>query len=282
MKKSIIILLIFTSPNILGQGLSNFFQQNKNLKTWFIPATRKEKKQAIMQFKNKKTFDWIFYNLKQGKDSIIDNFNFIDFNHDGIKDMIYQGSLGAESDFVVLLEGTANGFIIIKDLYGKIYWANKPNDGNLRFKIWNYPCCAGRVDFVESYSPKTISGRFEYLLLKRNAFIDQTRFPEKKMTKPIKFETVNEIYTLRITPNIDEKTIFWGHEDEKGNAIAYFPKGSTGTALASATDKSGRIWWFVLMTNNKGNKGMFMNGDNSKKTYGCYGWMSSRYVKIIH
>ena len=100
------------------------------------------------------------------------------------------------------------------------------------------------------------------------------------MEKPIAFETINEKYTLRLTPKLDNETYFWG-TDEQGNSIAIFPIGSTGTAMAENVDETGRIWWFVRMNNNKGNIGMFMHGDNNEEPYRCYGWMSSRYLKRI-
>lgn len=281
MRQIIIITLILTSVTLRAQKLSEFFVTNDNLKKWYIPTDVVDINKALNSLKEDKTFDWVFYNLEQGSVSSTDFFHFLDFNNDGIRDMIYQGLLGGESQFVVLLKGNGTSFEKTIVLAGKIFWTNEPSIAEgLRFRLYNYACCMGRNYFIEYYSPKIRHDKFEFILENRETFIDETVFPTVKFKELIAFETINEEYNLRISPKIDNETDYWGH-GEFGNDIATYPKGSTGIALAESTDDTGRVWWFVKMTNNIGNKGIFMDGDNNEEPYYSYGWVSSRYVNVL-
>lgn len=270
-----------TSINLRAQKIPDFFDSNDNLRKWYSSGDVEEINQAIYILKGDETFDWVFYNLDQGGVSPTDFFHFLDFNNDGIRDLIYQGLLGGESQFVILLKGNGVDYEKIIVLAGEIFWTNEPSNlEGLRFRIYNYACCMGRNNFIESYSPKISHEKIEFIVDKRETFISETIFPTNKNKQPIAFETINDEYKLRISPKIDNETDYWGH-GENGNEVATYTKGSTGIALAESIDDTGRIWWFVKMTNNKGNVGMFMDGDNNEEPYFSYGWISSRYVKIL-
>jgi hypothetical protein len=281
MRQLVIIALILTSINLKAQELSDFFGANDNLKKWFIAADVADINQAVNSLKGGTTFEWVFYNLEQGGVSSADFFHFLDFNADGIRDLIYQGILGGESQYVVLLKGNGTGYEKIIEIAGKIFWTNEPSRGEgLKFGLYNYACCGGRNNFIEYYAFKTRHEKSGFILENRETFIEETVFPKAKFKQPVAFETINDENKLRISPGIDNETDYWGH-DEHGNDIATYPKGSTGFALAESTDDTGQVWWFVKMTNNKGNKGMFMDGDNNTEPYYSYGWISCEYVKVL-
>lgn len=113
-------------------------------------------------------------------------------------------------------------------------------------------------------------------------FYDGTLFPNQ-LTRSIPIKVTQPKYRLRRTPEIDNGKM--EAPDDAGNIIQELTVGDVGIALAEKTDDTGRIWWFVLMNNNivkNANDYFFINTDEQDKIQNpCFGWISSRYVKIL-
>jgi len=110
--------------------------------------------------------------------------------------------------------------------------------------------------------------------------VDYTTFPDT-MNIFIPFKVSSEKYNLRLSPEIDSTTDYFGR-DFYGNEIAEYPKGSLGYALAEKKDSSGRIWWFVLMTNNIiPIRSFYPRWEGAPIKYFSIGWMSSKYLERL-
>ena len=184
------------------------------------------------------------FNFYSSKKEFYDWFNIIDFNHDGIEDICYQGYSGAEGNAVIIFEGKGNGqFDKILDVFGKIVNSNNSQKNtNLIITIFDYPCCAGYVNFVEKYFFKQDSVKSKAILFSREAHIIETFFPKLLFENAISFKTKNEKYKLRYEPKLKDEG-----KDELtgmiGNIIAEYPKNSEGIALAEEIDQTGKKWW---------------------------------------
>ena len=276
----IITLLLVNKGNT--QKLENFFNQNSNIKTWYFNKPLNEKREIVNKLKNHDRLKEIF-NFHSSKKEFYDWFNIIDFNQDGIEDICYQGYSGAEGNAVIIFEGKGNGqFDKILDVFGNIVNSNNSQKNtNLIITIFDYPCCAGSVNFVEKYIFKQDSVKSKAILFSREAHIIETFFPKLLFENAISFKTKNEKYKLRYEPKLKDEG-----KDELtgmiGNIIAEYPKNSEGIALAEEIDQTGKKWWFVLMYNNiTPLNTVLYHGNNNESPYFSYGWMSHNFLEII-
>jgi hypothetical protein len=210
------------------------------------------------------------------------NFHFVNLNDNEHIDIIYYGFALTESNRTIFLENNGRNFNITIDLFGELKsFEKKPSENSFSFCILNYPCCAGYTFHLESYTYNTAS---EILRLDRKiAYIKGTKFPEIADFNK-KFETVNEPYRLRAHPFIDNDfpDKFFTYYESEGNLIAEFMKGTQGRSIAEYMDDTGRVWWFVIISQNaKSENNVFHNGDNNRELYEFAGWMSSRFLKEL-
>lgn len=213
---------------------------------------------------------------------VISNFHVIDFDFDGDKDLIYHGFAGTESDRTVFFINNQGNYIKVLDLYGSIVkiWRDEPYLP-LSFKLIDYPCCENYTYSVETYVPTLdVEGDFSFKLSSKVNYIRGTEFPLRFYDTPILFNVVNERYTLRATPVIDNASNN-DFIDVKGNVIAEYPKGTIGIALADKEDDTGRVWWFVIVFNNTKPLNSIFHAGNNPGDYYSFGWMSSRYLEKI-
>ena len=281
--KFILLLTLFLAANSLFGQVPTNLRQKAKLKHWIIPTSHADKLKILENMDNKELLEWVFYDMQEGNSSCIEDLHQIDFNCDGIADLVYYGYGGGESNIIIFPKGDfENKYVETIKLFGNIIEISD-NDGftPLTFTLFNYACCGGVVDHVEKYVAVWNNAKFTYELQAKYALYCDVDIPFRRFDKPIAFETINEKYFLRLNPYIND-SIRLDH-DEIGNIFAEYPKGSQGIAITSQTDKTGRIWWFVIMKNNvKPNWSLYVSGDNN--TFPAYylGWISSRYVKRLN
>lgn len=279
-------LIVFLTALVFNKGntqkLESFFSQNSNIKTWYFNKPLNEKIEIVNKLKSHDRLKEIFKSHSSKKE-FYDWFNIIDFNHDGIEDIYYQGYSGAEGNAVIIFEGKGNGqFERILDVFGKMVNSNvNQKNANLIITIFDYPCCLGYVNVVEKYFFKQDSTKSKAILFNREAHIIETVFPKQLFENAISFKTKNEKYKLRYEPKIKDEG-----KDEQigviGNTIAEYPKNSKGIALAEEIDQTGKKWWFVLMYNNiTPLSNALYHGNNNENPYFSYGWMSNNFLEII-
>jgi len=138
-------------------------------------------------------------------------------------------------------------------------------------------CCARNLGSIRLYKLAENHGRLEYKLEKRIMQFKGMTVPSTRMAS-VFFKVKHDKYSLRSSPEIiDQPSEVFRGEMFIGNIIAEFPKGSRGEAIAEHRDKTGRVWWFVLMDKNATTTiNHFYDDKDSYKM----GWMSSRYLDI--
>jgi hypothetical protein len=273
--------LLFIGNAVFAQ-IPNPFYSRTDFSSWEKSYENESKKEYISRLNSLSIFTEEI--LIYGQENLENRFTIADFNNDGLDDIIYFGYIGgSESEFVVFFQRTENGFKEILKVAGYPVEVSKPNlIKNLHFTIKNYPCCADIVSVIESYAPLEISNEFKYIVQSKYAFIDLkiSIFPETFFEKPIHFKTLQEKYTLRFVPEINDSTFY--HIDIQGNSAGIYPKGSIGVALSEKKDSTGRVWWFVYMKNNlKPIEDNLHKGSNNEQPYYSFGWISSRYIEEI-
>jgi len=208
-------------------------------------------------------------------------FHFLDIDNDGLLDIFFNSDVGAEVPLILVFQQNTNGFDKIFEQYGLIVDIEMPSKiCFFQFQIYLPPCCAGTIEHFYDYVATNESGKINFVKINNFAFPYGLKFPEKYFENPIAFKTVNEQYKLRLEPIINDTTQYF--IDTIGNTITIYPENSQGYALSEFLDETGRIWWFVIMKNNrKPIMNLIYPGFHDKKDYFTIGWMSSRFLKRI-
>lgn len=206
----------------------------------------------------------------------------VDINNDGLKDVVYSGPSGGEPNVVYFFIQTSSGFDqVFEVMQGivKVTW-----EGELLNQVFvsDWGCCAA-IHLVNSVYDVEYDGRYKRPIF-RKVFQSievggQLVKPKNYFSDPIEFVVENDGYKLRIAPMIDDSTTFHSIEIT-GNTFATLRQGTTGTALASQTDDTGRIWWYVAIDFDKNVQNCIMRTPDEFPTK-VIGWLSSRYVTNI-
>jgi hypothetical protein len=217
---------------------------------------------------------------------VINNFHFIDLNLDGNIDIVYSGSsILSDGIITYIWQNKANdNYELIFEQQGMINSISYLLPGlPISMDIIKYPFVGGYMDILEqfdSYSIETGDNKIKFNKISSAYCVNHTIIPDT-FNIFIPFVITVEGYNLRLSAQLDSTTDFQGDES-KGNDIAKYPIGSLGYALSERNDSTGRVWWFVLMLNNKfPDKSYFPNWENSPTKFYSYGWMSTRYLKRL-
>lgn len=202
--------------------------------------------------------------------------HLIDINSDGKLDVIYEGPSGAEGDKVQIFLYEKDKFTNVFEGYQNLQSLNIENGKLKSFILLNFGCCA---DYNESQVQYFVNNKFEIKPLFERTKVSYIHPPKSIFKSPIKFKVINDKYTLRSSPLVDDTATYIWDKVTEGNWVERFPKGSTGYAWAEKKDKTGRIWWFVEMEPLKSQKGS-SHGDEFIPTRHL-GWMSSRFLKKL-
>lgn len=212
------------------------------------------------------------------------NFHFIDYNFDGVLDIIYSGDAGTEIKRTLIFELGEDGYYSKTfDKFGHLISLYSTNIGLPPYSLIlkEEACCGGTSIVYENYQPVNLNGKLELQASTKFSSIVSTYFPAYFFDQPVLFEVKIELYCLRLNPTVDNET---SNEELhiNGNIIAEYTTGSKGYAIAEKQDETGRVWWFVLMiNNNKPQKSIFDVGSNNENKYYSLGWMSSRYLEKL-
>jgi hypothetical protein len=268
------IVLLIATTSVAGYSqedkrkeVSFFSNSEFEWEKWECKISDSSKIKVIDNLKN----DLRDNSMMRDINSSDDNFHIIDVNSDGQKDVIYYGFAGSEKNSIILFIYENGKYVEKINTYGEIIEINRELDYlPMTFKILNSPCCEDVVYGFEEYNYFVESDKIFYNNSINIKFLRNTFFPILDDNhKYILFETTSEKYNLRNSPKIIN-----GDND---NIVSVYPKGSFGTAIYSKKDKENenRIWWFVIMRNNKDVLSTNLYDENNSSYYSI-GWMSSK------
>lgn len=261
---------------------------------WEKPVTKEEKQLIISKLLSETPKD----NFRLDDTEYLSNhIKIIDFDIDGLNDAVYYGISGGEPDMVIFFKNNKGEYKeILKIMGGPTKLSSPAPLQALSFSHLQYGCCADMSDHYYEYVPIiNNNGDFEFIISKKIALYNGTAFPQKNemLKTPIAFKVINDEYTLRSSPMINDTFTDGPNFINIGNVIAYYKKGTTGTALAEKKDSTGRVWWFVQIDAHiRADKTELFETSweyvevcirDRVPAIPCYtlGWMSSRYLQKI-
>lgn len=276
MRCFVLFILIFGSINSYSQF--DFNSSIDNIDDWITISNLDAKTDIITNLRNKYSDNCAF------KFYDINEFYVIDFENNGLNDILYSGYCGIDGSVTQIFRFNGFDYDIILSVIGKIYAVNKKHEGNpFTIVINNYACCGDFTNVFERYTYFLTENKIKFSVQARFDYVSELVFPKEYFKNPIAFRTINNEYKLRFEPLIDDTTEITRPFDAFGNTIYTYSTNSVGYAIAEKQDNTGRTWWFVKMDNSSDPKMEFTKrfGDNNEQITYSLGWMSSRYLEII-
>ena len=212
----------------------------------------------------------------------LNNFTFVDYDSDHDLDIIYYGPIGGEPLGTIFFMNSDNSYGSEFLSVGQVKEIKIDNTSQqLYFKMIESPCCADIVEGTVLYQVDFSKPERVFTTLNRYHYIAGTGKPTDFIA-PLKFKILNPQYKLRHSPEIDDTPLDPNSEfNLPGNVIAEYSAGASGTAIASKTDATGKVWWFVIMDyNSTPIRTIIHDMDSKSKFYTC-GWLSNRYAEKL-
>ena len=248
-------------------------KQNHELKIEFIKNNPKEFEYYRLDYENSLTLSDLEHDL-----------HIIDFNGDGLDDIIFDGESGSEAREISIFINIGRSFSKIFTEYQEIYKMVIENGRVHKLYIRDEGCCCEYigiskiycVDYSRTFPEINLISKMEYL---NHGYEGDREYPSHYFDKPVKFEVLNNQYNIRFSPVMDDTTqIHYCGEPRNGNSLGKIKSGSIGYALAEKVDATGRVWWFVaLEPQSKIYESIYNETIDTYKL----GWISNKFVKEI-
>ena len=275
MKKNFYLFLAFISSSVIAQNPINLFHYNKNI--WLeneVQMNNNTKQKIILGDEIPPMVKDKYITLEK----YLSSFHPMYLNDDTLIDFIYKGPAGAESDLVEILMNRGDK---LENIFSKLGNVNNiirtiPEAPSIIF-YEQYGCCDDPLNYCQQLTLIPGPEGIEIKYSDKIYYYEETEFPET-FTQNILFKVKNTPYKLRATPEIIDAKNFSSHF-EQGNIIGEFGADDIGYALAGKTDKTGRVWWFVIMDKTKHSELYLISKERNEKW--C-GWMSSRFLETYN
>ena len=246
----------------------------KNKKTnWYLwkEADENLKKQILNE--NKTLFNFLNFNNEDFYEEDLEKFHLIDIDSDNDLDLVFCGWSGAESKFTEIYLNIDNKLHQKYSRFGEIKSIKKIDDNSYSFSFFLDGCCGDYEYRQITEQLNFTNNKIDSNLIDLKIGHEETPIPTKMFKDKIDFTVTKEKYYLRVTPEIDTINYFYPGDAPPTNIYQKYTTGDKGIALGEKKDKTGRVWWYVLMNENSKNKDY--DSDFLPK---YYGWMSSRYL----
>ncbi len=279
--KNLVLCFVFLCIVNVGYTQNYFFNEKIDWSNYEKGYSSENKRNLIENIN-----DELLTYLKNNKiiESALENFHIVDFNLDGIPEILYSGDAGTDAKRTLIFEFDYSYYKKTFDKFGEL--TNIQSVINkmppYAFTLKEEACCGGFAVIYESFCPVLEGSEIKFMPSVKYSSIVGMSMPESDsyFETPIPFKVKNELYYLRLNPVIDNETV-----DENlhitGNVISQYTVDSKGYAISEKQDQSGRTWWFVIMHNNiVPQKSIFSSGSNDENHYYSLGWMSNKFLEI--
>ena len=281
MKQLILILGIVGSFVFNVSAQSGFFVKNDNIEKWYI-------KHDKIANEVKKVMDIPeFHALTKGKipiEELVPSFHFIDFDNNGIYDLMFAGKI-YDTYYTFVFYKKEDNYLLSIGEKGTIIQANLPRqDNGLSFSILAGACCGEYISIFTQYTCISTNNTSYFYTINKSLIHTRTVLPSVRIEKPVAFKTSTYL-NVRSEPLIDDEKTISGKFGWKGNTLGKYPIDATGTIYAEMRDTKNQFWYFVRMNNESGmsmHSNRFTAEDNKEnENYSTYGWVNSNDITII-
>lgn len=219
--------------------------------------------------------------LKMMDRTLLWSIKAVDLNNDSQTDIVYTGPNGGEGIIVYIFLQESIGFKKIQTFQQgimKVTWRGELLD---KLYVRDWGCCADPNIRNTVYQVEYHNAIPSFQLIWESIEIEeQVSKPKSLYSNPIRFIVTNEEYRLRANPYIDDTTKNYDL-NRTGNTIGLLKKGFKGTCYGESKDKTGRVWWYVVIDDEFELKDSYINYEYHYPKPHLIGWISSRFVKRL-
>ncbi|NLR95024.1 hypothetical protein [Flammeovirga agarivorans] len=231
--------------------------------------------QSFNPFKQTDDYNWLDPKLDYRAKKLLENEKGVNYenyhpyyiNNDTLVDLIYEGGYtksGLEGNQVIMYLNNGDSLDHLITLSGKITMIKELDLGiGKEVIILDESCCADPIYNITYLYLINSSEKIKIIKSDRIQYNYEEGLLPDSIHLNQKFIVTKSTYNLRTIPSLDDSDI-----------IMEYQKGDKGIAVNSKVDKTGRVWWFVIMDCTIG----CTENENPKLA----GWMSSRYLKKIN
>ncbi|HYV93618.1 MAG TPA: hypothetical protein VE978_17720 [Chitinophagales bacterium] len=292
-----LLLLTFGTIVIVTQG-QDLPPKVIGIFDWTMHEVKLPEKQKL-NYLNKLVGSKFFTPFGFSNDS--DKYHLIDFNSDGLMDIIYEGRNppGIETDNVAFFLNEKDSLRLIVKLNGNFSGIEKSSTSSpIRFQIIKSPCCADYIYQIENYGfsksgdcfiPKNSNDDFyQYAYGQVNdssfcvtikshfAYVLGTDFPKELKSSDTVFTNAATYLTpIAMKPSdTDFKKDGLYFHMTTNKAIAKIDSGTKCIVLAEKKSSVGKAYCFVMLINTNEEQN-YLAGFNFYQ----YGWIEKRFLK---
>lgn len=226
--------------------------------------------------------------------------HFIDYNNDGLEDIIYQ-------EFISMTNGTRVKFFTNYDgqykqechFYGRIVEMGKDTVGQIWFKLHQYPCCDGYVHQLKEYVPSQKDGKFVFDFKQTTTILQSTMASINTIPDQLYKDSLQNKVELNSDAVIyyrDRRPVYQKFEVPQElkktyklfHPFALFPKGAKGVILAQETDINAGNDTLYLVRFDLGVQPLsaikmiyWQNWEKDISKTQFIGWLESNYYRVI-
>ncbi len=213
-----------------------------------------------------------------------DCLHIADFNGDGLDDVLFNGFIASEREYLIVFINTGTRFAAIFTGHQKITKVILKDGKVDQLYIKDSGCCCEYIGVNRVYNVDHSATMPEITLISQMQYLNNgvEKYPDHYFHKAIQFEVLNDRYNIRFSPVVDDATeVGYCGELHKGNSLGKIKSGSVGYALSETVDSTGRIWWFVaLHPESEISESIYYDQTTLPDSYKL-GWISSRFVREI-
>ena len=267
------LLIVLFACNTNGlHAQYNFFNTKIDWNKWELVGSIDNKKVEVAKIKDELL---MYLNQKKILDRSYSNFHFLDYDMDGMAEIIYSGDAGTNALRTLIFKPDGKGgYVKVFDKFGFVISMLQPDRiVPPSFILREDPCCGDNNIIYQVYQPINEGENIELQLTTTYCTVRGTSIPIE-FCSPAMFELTGNT-SLRLTPTTDDSE---SNTDLniRGNIIANYSCNAKGYTIAKSTDAKGLIWCFVFMINNDTpSNSILHNGSNDSKHYFSVGWMNS-------
>ena len=265
--------------NISAQG--GFFVKNDNIEKWYIKHDKIEREiKKVMDIPE-------FSAITKGKipiEELIPSFHFIDFDNNGIYDLLFTGKI-YDNFYTFIFYKKEDNYLLSIGEKGTIIQANLPyQDNGLCFSLWEGACCGEYINVFTQYACVSTNNTSYFNVVNKSLIYVRTVLPFVRIEKPAAFIT-NTSANVRSEPILDNEKQIGAKYGWKGNTVGLYSPNATGTIYAEMRDNKNQFWYFVRMNNESGiyihNNRFTADENKGNENYSIYGWIKSDDITII-
>jgi len=276
--KRVIIFLVLSALHLSIFPQSGFFVKDANIEKWHQEGKNLETEIKKVSFSPE--IQSVINEQSVSLETLIPYFHYIDFNSDGILDIIFNGKIGSQ-DYVFIFMKKGETYVLLLKEKGAVIQANLPNEGyNLSISVWHGACCGDYISVFTQFAYISTNDSNYFKTESKSLVFKGTILPSVQIETLVKC-TVAKVTHLRTMPEVDNAR----NNSWMGNSLGIYSINATGTIYSEMMDSRNKYWYFVRMNNESdiyihSNRFTYVKEVEDAQNCYTYGWIFSDDVSF--